>query len=756
MRSFKFIAVTPVLFLATSLCAQPPAGPSEAPIPDGIGVNIHFTDPKPGELEQLYKEGFRWVRMDYHWGGIERKKGLYDFSAYDRLMAALDAHHIRAYLIFDYSCPLYDDNLSPHTDEGRAAFARWAGASVTHFKGRGIVWEMYNEPNIFFWRPHPNVDDYAKLAVAVGKAVHEAAPEETYIGPASSTIDLPFLESCFKAGCLDYWSAVSVHPYRQKDPETVTAEYRKLRQLIAQYAPKGRHIPIISGEWGYSSSWGHFDEALQGKYLPRELLANALNEIPISIWYDWHDDGTNPKDPEHHFGTVHHAPATQPGELYDPKPAYIAAKAMSDALPGATFSKRLWTGKDEQYVLLFDHPTRGPLLAYWTTGKESSLDEKNTSLPPLKFTDVVAYMPAPADKVDLLKVALAWSRAPLEVFVAGPGTAVVKTAVRNPLNRPIKVNYKDLKPGESDAFEVNEVISRDENSLPLDVTIVVDGLGVLTQRAPVAVTNPLRATIIPPIGAVQYVWIESPAGDGVRAKVTLTGGPMNLPPPQAQLAMSPGKTQALLKFDLPAGWPKDAPAGLVIAGPEQFGPATLVVAPQRFAAVAGFDGDHPAANWTLAADGDRKITSEQSLSDAAPPEGPPAPGAATLRLSYRMDKGWKFIRVAPGPKTDAAIPGQPTALGLWVYGNGKNTFPRVRFHDSAGQTFQSASGPITWTGWRYITFPLAGDVSHWGGRGDGVIVYPLKFDTLFLLDKPHDQAAEGEIFLSTPTLIYEK
>ena len=32
---------------------------------------------------------------------------------------------------------------------------------------------MYNEPNITFWRPQPNVDDYAKLALAVGKALRQ-------------------------------------------------------------------------------------------------------------------------------------------------------------------------------------------------------------------------------------------------------------------------------------------------------------------------------------------------------------------------------------------------------------------------------------------------------------------------------------------------------------------------------------------------------------------------------------------------------
>src|SRR5947209_8256134 len=83
-------------------------------------------------------------------------------------------------------------------------------ATAHHFKGRGYLWEMWNEPNIQFWKPRPSADDYAKLALAVGKALRDAEPDEAYIGPATSGIDLKFIETCFKAGCLEYWSAVSV------------------------------------------------------------------------------------------------------------------------------------------------------------------------------------------------------------------------------------------------------------------------------------------------------------------------------------------------------------------------------------------------------------------------------------------------------------------------------------------------------------------------------------------------------------------
>jgi hypothetical protein len=329
--------------------------------------------------------------MDFNWGGTERRRGEYDFSAYDRLMTALDKHHIRPIFILDYSNRFYDDDQSPHTDEGRAAFAKWAAAAATHFKGRGVVWEMYNEPNIQFWRPKPNVQDYAKLALAVGKALGEATPQEIYIGPACSTMDFKFLEACFKTGCLEYWSAVSVHPYRQKNPETVAADYQKLRDLISRYAPAVKSIPIVSGEWGYSSGWKNFDDQKQGKYLSRELLTNVACGIPISIWYDWHDDGTNPKEPEHHFGTVHSEYLQGHEPVYEPKPAYDAMRALSKLLAGYTFEKRVEVGDEKDWVLLF-HGPGGARVVGWTTSEPHEMTIPNLA-GKMSLTDS-PYLPA--------------------------------------------------------------------------------------------------------------------------------------------------------------------------------------------------------------------------------------------------------------------------------------------------------------------------------------------------------------------------
>jgi hypothetical protein len=336
-----------------------------AAIPDAIGVNIHFTDPQPGEMKLLAASGVRWVRTDFYWQNIETEKGRYDFSPYDRLISTLEQYHLRAVLILDYSNKLYDEGRSPHTAEGRAAFARWTAAAAQHFRGRGILWEIYNEPNIRFWTPYPNVDDYTALALESARAIHAAAPEESIIGPASSLIDFAFLEKCFQAGLLEYWSAVSVHPYRKGNPESVVEEYAHLRRMIDVYAPKNKNIPIISGEWGYSSVWRNLDEQWQSIMLARELLINQAQGIKLSIWYDWHDDGDDPKELEHHWGLVSFPYNASRDPVFETKASYRAMQTLNTRLGGYVFSNAVPSAADD-YVLAFKKDQSLCFVA-WTT-----------------------------------------------------------------------------------------------------------------------------------------------------------------------------------------------------------------------------------------------------------------------------------------------------------------------------------------------------------------------------------------------------
>ena len=369
--------ILPLLFLITLLggCTSSDCKFGETPakdsvIPQGLGVNIHFTDPQPGEIKMIAAAGFRWVRMDLKWDMTERERGRYDFASYDRLMQALDEAKIQALFILDYGNPLYDHGAPPRTAETQQAFARWAVAAAKHFSNRGVIWEIYNEPNNpLFWPPQPNVSEYIELNLAVARAFRSEAPNEKVIGPAVSKIDSSFLDACFKAGLLDYWYAVSIHPYRQTDPETAAFEYCRLRQTIQAYRLRrgsNRVIPIISGEWGYSSTWRGISEEKQGALFAREMLTNVANDIPISIWYDWRDDGSDPADPEHHFGLVRNSYQPGRGQVYEPKPAYYAARTFSEYFNGYVYQQRLPAVRDDDYVLVFSK-AGDRRFAAWTT-----------------------------------------------------------------------------------------------------------------------------------------------------------------------------------------------------------------------------------------------------------------------------------------------------------------------------------------------------------------------------------------------------
>jgi hypothetical protein len=341
-----------------------------------VGVNIHFTRGHAKDLDLIAAAGCKFIRMDFGWGGIERKKGEYDWSAYDELTANLEQRGLRPLYILDYSNGLYEetvtstnaitgkpqrDTASPQHPESVAAFARWAGAAAARYQGRRVLWEIWNEPNIFFWKPKPDVQQYTTLALATCRAIRAADPQATIVAPATSGFPWQFLEDFFKAGALEHLDAVSVHPYRSrsKPPETAAEDYAKLRALIEKYAPPAkRSLPILSGEWGYSTHIKGVPLDTQAAFLARQQLANLLAGVPLSIWYDWKNDGTDPDENEHNFGTVTHD--------LQPKPAYVALQTLTRELGGCRIVRRLNVGSDKDYVLLLSNRAGDQKLAAWT------------------------------------------------------------------------------------------------------------------------------------------------------------------------------------------------------------------------------------------------------------------------------------------------------------------------------------------------------------------------------------------------------
>ncbi|WP_455920092.1 cellulase family glycosylhydrolase [Priestia megaterium] len=367
-----FFLISLVIFSLTGCKEKQEKFPIEkaSSVPEGLGVSIHsnITDE---DLQMITDAGFKWVRIDIFWERVEKKKGHYDFktSGYDKLNKKLKAHNIRPYYILDYSNSLYEKERSIVTDEGRAAFSKFVKETTKRYKNQGVIWEIWNEPNIaLFWKNQPSYEDYADLVKVVAPVIKKQDPSGLVVAPAISTLNengLSWLNEVLDQNILSKIDAISVHPYRLTGPETVVNDYRKLKEMIKLYTDKD--IPIISSEWGYSMADKELPltETQQAKYLTRMFLINLQEGIPVSVWYDWKNDGVNPHDKQHNYGIVFND-STQ-------KLSYNAIQTLTKNLKGYKFSKTIKYGRSDNHILEFKNADGKKAIVFWTTGENYKL-----------------------------------------------------------------------------------------------------------------------------------------------------------------------------------------------------------------------------------------------------------------------------------------------------------------------------------------------------------------------------------------------
>jgi hypothetical protein len=653
---------------------------------------------------------------------------------------------IRCLLILDYSNRLYDNGLSPHTEESRAAFARWAAAGAKHFAGKGVLWEIWNEPNISqFWKPRPNAEDYSKLALATIEAIRAADPDAFIMAPASSTFPWDFLEVMGKQGVFAKLDAVSVHPYRQQTPETAEADYTRLRLLVAKYAP-GKKLPMVSGEWGYSTGWGGMTDEKQANYLVRQRLMNLWMGVPLSIWYDWHDDGPDPKEPEHHFGTVYLD--------FKPKPSYTAGKVLAETLAGYRYVRREQLKGEDDYMLVF---RKGDDAAFvvWNSKQDHTItlrddlgaftlisrDGQRKQIPPgseLELKAAPQYV-----LMDRVKAGIFGCWGPAEtMIVVKDGRASVQVAFEPPAGKGMKGRLEvtvgpddtvigkvsvDVAAGKKQTIAVPvNFARRDRRATTAMVSFLLqDGKEVFSSPIWLLSPDPLGVSVLPVVDGNIAVLVENPSAQAVELELWIESDRLLGSP----LLKLPGGGSGMVAFRVADELELADDATIGVEALDGQGNLIARTSPVQWRKTAGLD-----ANWQAVLGGDAKVAGSAKASVVDLTESPQPGLKKAIQADYQFAAGWKYtpIRIA---KEGADIEGKPAIVGMWVFGNASGDVLRCTVRDSTGQTFQHTYGPVTWTGWKWITMPLDGaDAGHWGGANDGAIHYPIQWESPMLID----------------------
>ncbi|HEY3333480.1 MAG TPA: cellulase family glycosylhydrolase [Capsulimonadaceae bacterium] len=726
----SFPAIVATLILASASATPTSAAPGwsglpQAAFPASGGVNIHYRPIPDERVQQFAAMGFGAVRMDFTWANVEKQPGVYDFSVYDKLTAQLEGMGARPLYILDYGNPLYDADAKtsaeikgppapPRTDAARAAFAKFAGAAAAHFKGRGILWELWNEPDgNQFWKPAANADEYAAALIPAAKAVRDADPSAVIMGPGLGGNNAGFFKTVFKHGLLKYVDAVSWHPYRRGIPETCASDYLKVRTLIAQFTPAGDTVkPILASEWGYSSSpkW-KIDEAKQARYAVREYLANLALGVNLTIYYDYRDDGTDLNDQEHNFGLLHND--------YSDKPASIAVRAMFEKLNGYTFVHRLTTKSPDDWRLLF-RKGDSIVIASWNSSPDAAPDAA---------TPRFEVVPAPVSR-DL-------SRAASVEYPSG-------TIVGSPLN-PIKQTFT-ITNRETAAAHIDFGVGKFKQSLDLasgkSKTFSVDlssdtAMGVVT-ALPVSVQ--WNGVAVPSLPAVETLSVDLVS---VRIDPTAKSFAVHLDTTamavKGVVEVDNGGMVASIPISLDSFSAKDIsvpgdPAKLTFVRVVDSSKRVIAkTVAHRYALMPGIPQnatDKPAFEALPFV----KNAATAPMAVTTVPAGDGAPFPFAMDMPYGTSLGWLYTELRPVPR--GTIPDDADELIVWVKSTGDSTTANARYVDATDQWFQPTTGRFNPTTWTALRIPFRGIQYCWGGAGDGVQHLPLKWEAIINVDGP--------------------
>lgn len=355
--------------IQTSLAILRPVDKTAPITDDRFGVGVHLSRPYLNSGQVAGEIGFSHMRTDARWRTTEVNRGEYVFPALeDGMIQDFADHGVEMLPLSVYSNKLYDDNKTPSTPEGLAAYAAYTNAVVTHYGSASV--EVYNEFN------HPPMNTgacgrtaacYMPMLKTTAEQVKADHPETLIVGPAVAHADDVFLTELYQAGGLDYLDAVSWHPYDYGPgigPEFLEASLQNQVAKMKEYN-NGVAKPIWITELGWSTAG--YTEQEQADNLVRAQAISLANGVERFYWYDLVNDETDVTHHEGNFGLVRQV--TEEVPLFAPKPSAVAQAVLIRQIAGKPYTSRDELSDTSVYSYVFGTGSQATRVAWATTAK---------------------------------------------------------------------------------------------------------------------------------------------------------------------------------------------------------------------------------------------------------------------------------------------------------------------------------------------------------------------------------------------------
>lgn len=312
-------------------------------------------------LDLIGAGGFVWVRQTFSWARIEPTPGAYDWTAWDRIVAAAAARNLRLIAVLD-DAPAWAGTPPPAD-----AFARFAAAFAARYGAQIDAYQIWNNPNLRDgWGGNPNPAAYAHLLQQAAEAIRAADPDaRILLGSLAPTIEqgpenlseVRFLERLYAAGAAPSFDILTAQAYgfesgpddRRVDEGALNfSRSILLREVMVAHDDGDKAVWASHLGWNappaeetIPSIWGQVDPETQAAYTVA-AVERARREWP---WMGalclahfqpdpdrrFHPSGT--PDAAGHWGFALVDPSGEPRSVYRAVAALATAPAVNT--PGA-------------------------------------------------------------------------------------------------------------------------------------------------------------------------------------------------------------------------------------------------------------------------------------------------------------------------------------------------------------------------------------------------------------------------------------
>jgi len=351
------------------ICSHPLRGPADE-------QKLHF--------EAAAAAGATVMRLDMAWSTVEPQPGKWTWEKFDNLVSLAAANGIELETLLGV-CPrhaakpeygaAFDEALKNAKNKNDPAvwgmlmgaapkdesWINFVSTVVQHYKGRIRLYEIWNEPDLGFWRG--TTDEYIHVLRLAYAEIHKADPNALVLSGGFATVldhpgraKNPNLQERVLAEASDSFDIHAMHQHEPFDEfqKAVDGELMRIRKGMKN--PR----PLYFNETALTSvHWGERTQALT--LVKKITYVMSLGAIGHT-WYDLRNDGDDPMNAEHGYGLL--------TSSFRPKPAYAAYIEVVRRLNGMHQIGNLDLGPD-RHAHVFGGP-KGRVVVWWNESRESA------------------------------------------------------------------------------------------------------------------------------------------------------------------------------------------------------------------------------------------------------------------------------------------------------------------------------------------------------------------------------------------------